>query len=148
MIVTYKALLALYAGAIGGFILSCFGGWTEAMTTLLIFMVIDVLTGLAGAIMQRSDKTDTGGLSSKTMTSGLIRKALILLVIIVAAQIDHLLHVDYVKNMSVIAFCINEVISIFENVGLAGIKLPGFLTKTIDLLNKKYNLEEQHNDPD
>ena len=50
--------------------------------------------------------------------------------------------------MSVIAFCINEVISIFENVGLAGIKLPGFLTKTIDLLNKKYNLEEQHNDPD
>lgn len=140
MVLSYKAIIAFYSGVIGGFILTIFGGWTEAMTCLLVFMVIDVITGLACAVMQKSKKTETGGLSSNSMTTGLIRKGVILLVIIVSAQIDTLLGVDYVKNLSVIAFCINEIISIFENVGIAGVKLPVFLTKTIDLLNKKYNL--------
>ena len=140
MVLSYKAIATFYSGIIGGFLLTIFGGWSEAMTCLLVFMIIDVITGLAGAVMQKSKKTETGGLSSKSMTTGLIRKGVILLVIIVSAQIDTLLGVDYVKNLSVIAFCINEIISIFENVGVAGVKLPVFLTKSIDLLNKKYDL--------
>lgn len=140
MVLSYKAIATFYSGVIGGFLLTIFGGWTEAMPCLLVLMIIDVITGLAGAVMQKSKKTETGGLSSKSMTTGLIRKGVILLVIIVSAQIDTLLGVDYVKNLSVIAFCINEIISIFENVGVAGIKLPVFLTKSIDLLNKKYDL--------
>ena len=140
MVLSYKAIITFYSGVIGGFFLTIFGGWTDAMNCLLVFMVIDVLTGLAGAVMQKSQKTETGGLSSKSMTTGLIRKGVILLVIIVSAQIDTLLGVDYVKNLSVIAFCVNEIISIFENVGIAGVKLPVILNNSIDLLNKKYNL--------
>lgn len=140
MVLSYKAIMVFYSGVIGGFLLTIFGGWTEAMNCLLVFMSIDVITGVAGAVLQKSKKTETGGLSSKSMTAGLIRKGVILLVIIVSAQIDVLLGVDYVKNLSVIAFCINEIISIFENVGIAGVKLPVFLNNSIDLLNKKYNI--------
>ena len=140
MVLSYKAIVTFYSGVIGGFLLTIFGGWSEAMNCLLVFMTIDVITGVAGAVLQKSKKTETGGLSSKSMTAGLIRKGVILLVIIVSAQIDVLLGVDYVKNLSVIAFCINEIISIFENVGIAGVKLPVFLNNSIDLLNKKYNI--------
>lgn len=33
-------------GVVGSFIASLFGGWTASLTTLLIFMGVDYLTGL------------------------------------------------------------------------------------------------------
>ena len=44
-------------GVIGSYISLLFGGWSDAMTTLLIFMVIDYISGLCVALAGRSDKT-------------------------------------------------------------------------------------------
>ena len=143
MFLTVKPVLFSIIGVTGGFVLSCYGGWTQAMTALVIFMVVDVLTGITVAIKNKSQKTETGGLSSKSMTIGLLRKGVIMLVVLVAAQIDILINGgNLIRNSAVIAFCVNEILSIFENVGLAGVKLPKILVKSIDMLNQKYNINE------
>ena len=40
-----KTAVLAAIGTIGGGIAALFGGWTSAMTTLIIFMVIDYATG-------------------------------------------------------------------------------------------------------
>lgn len=132
-----KALIIAAIGSIGGAILSAFGGWSDGMTALFVFMGCDIVTGLLVAIFLKSKKTSTGGLSSKTMTSGLCRKGGILILVLVAAQLDRLLGSQVVRDGVIIAFCANETISIIENVGLMGIKLPAIITQAIDILQKR-----------
>ena len=121
---------------ISGLIAGLFGGWDAAMLSLLIFMGIDY-TGLIVAASGKSLKSDNGGLSSKIGWRGLAKKCIILLLVLIAARLDIVLGTDYVRAGVCIGFMCNEVISILENAGLMGIRLPDVLTKAIDLLQKK-----------
>ena len=100
------------------------------MLSLPIFMGIDYITGLIVAASGKSLKSDNGGLSSKIGWRGLAKKCIILLLVLVAARLDIVLGTDYVRA----GVMCNEVISILENAGLMGIRLPDVLTKAIDLL--------------
>ena len=106
--------------------------------TLLVFMAIDYLMGLACAgIFQKSPKTESGGLQSKVGWKGLCRKVATLALVVVAVQVDAVLHTSYVRDGVCIAFMANELISMVENVGLMGVQFPEPLRKAIDLLQKK-----------
>ena len=53
-------------GAIGGFIAAMFGGWSDALITLIVFMSVDYITGLAVAgIFKKSKKSENGALESR-----------------------------------------------------------------------------------
>lgn len=54
---------------------------------------------------------------------------MILLMIIIAAQFDKLLGIDWVRESIIIAFIVNESISIIENAGLMGLPIPQGLKK-------------------
>lgn len=123
-------------GALGSIVTGLFGGWTQAMSTLCIFMLIDYITGIAVAITGRSTKTDSGKLSSKAGFIGLMKKGMIMVVMIVAYRLDLLLGTTNVKDMTCIAFVINEAVSIVENVSKF-IDVPEFLTSIIDNIKKK-----------
>ena len=59
--VIMKEKLCFILGALGAWIAGLFGGWNSAMTTLLLFMVADYLTGLiVAAVFQRSPKSVRG----------------------------------------------------------------------------------------
>lgn len=136
-LLTIKTGIITAAGVIGSFVAALLGGWTDAMTSLAILMLLDIVTGLLVAARAKSLKSECGGLSSKAMSAGLCRKGMIIIIILAAAQLDNLLGIDYVKTGAVITFCVNEILSIIENAGLMGIKLPGAVTKAIDLLQSK-----------
>lgn len=123
-------------GALGGFIAMLFGGWNTAISVLLLFMVIDYVTGLAVAIVGKSKKTEGGKISSETAWKGLVKKCVTLLMIIVAHWLDVVLGIDYCKNGACIAFIANETISIVENAGLLGVPL-GVFKKVLELFNKE-----------
>ena len=55
---------------------------------------------------------------------------MILLMIIIAAQFDKLLGIDWVRESIIIAFIVNESISIIENAGLMGLPIPQGLKKS------------------
>ena len=125
-------------GAAGAVISYLFGGWDTAMITLLIFMGIDYLCGLIVAgIFKKSPKTETGALESRAGWKGLCRKGMTLLIVLVAYRLDLTMGTSVVKDGVVIAFLVNEVISIIENAGLMGVPIPAVITNAIDMLNKK-----------
>lgn len=125
-------------GAIGGFIAALFGGWNEALVTLVIFMAVDYLTGLLVAgVFHNSKKTESGTLESRAGWKGLCRKGVTLLFVLIGYRLDLAIGVNYIRDALIIGFIANELISITENAGLMGIPLPDVITKAIDILTTK-----------
>ena len=133
-----KHFICAAGGVIGGIIATLFGGWTEGLLVLVILMAIDYFSGLVVAgVFHRSPKSANGGLESKAGLKGLMRKIFVLALVAVAHLIDRLIGTNYIRDAVVIAFCLNEVISILENAGLMGIPIPKVLQKAIDVLRDK-----------
>lgn len=127
-------------GVIGGFVASLFGGWDAALTTLLLFMVIDFISGLVVAgVFHNSTKSETGTLQSFAGWKGLCRKCMTLLFVLIAYRLDLAIGVNYIRDTVIIGFIANELISIIENAGLMGLPLPEVITQAIDILKKKDN---------
>lgn len=125
-------------GAAGGFVAAMFGGWSDALITLIVFMSIDYATGLIVAgVFKKSKKSENGALESRAGFKGLCRKGVALLIVLVAVRLDIVMHTSYIKDAVIIAFIANESISIIENAGLMGIPVPRVIAKAIDVLKEK-----------
>ena len=133
-----KTLICTVLGAIGGMIAHLFGGWTEDMITLIIFMAIDFIMGLIIAgVFHKSNKSQSGALNSHAGWVGLCKKGVVLLFVLVAHRLDLMLGSDYIRTTALIGFIANEVISIVENAGLMGVPLPEVIVKAIEVLKHK-----------
>lgn len=119
-------------GAIGAW---AFGGWDTALAALVICMAVDYISGsLVALVFHKSKKTVSGAYDSRYGLKGLCKKGLMLLFVVVAVQADRLLGADYVRDAVCIGFCANEILSIIENLGLAGIPLPKAVIKALEQL--------------
>ena len=109
-----------------------FGTWDIAIAILIIFMVLDYLTGV---IVAYQNKT----LNSEVGFKGLIKKCMILVILIVAVMLDRLLNTGtWVFRTLVCYFYIaNEGISLLENVSNLGVKIPEKLKDALEQLNKE-----------
>lgn len=124
-------------GVVGGFVAMAFGGWSDALITLIVFMALDYVTGLIVAgIFKKSKKSENGALESRAGFKGLCRKGVALMIVLVAVRLDIIMHTTYIKDAVIIAFVANESISIIENAGLMGIPIPSVIAKAIDVLRK------------
>lgn len=133
-----KEVLCTTCGLLGAAIAKLFGGWSDGMTTLIIFMAIDYFTGvLVAAVFKKSKKTESGALSSLACWQGLIKKGITLLIVLIACRLDLMIQTNYIRDACVIAFCVSEAISILENAGLMGVPIPTVITKAIDVLKKE-----------
>lgn len=138
-----KDLTCTALGVIGSAITTAFGGWSTGITTLIIFMAVDYITGLLCAgVFKVSKKTKNGGLESRVGWKGLCRKGVVLLVVLVAYRLDLLIGTSYIRDAVIIGFCANELISIIENCGLMGIPMPAPIVKAIDILKSKGSDDE------
>lgn len=134
-------------GVVGGFIASLFGGWDAALSTLIIFMGIDYVTGLIVAgVFNNSTKSANGALESRAGWKGLCRKGVTLLIVLIACRLDMVIGSSFMRDAVVIAFIANELISIVENAGLMGIPVPAVIKKAIDILKSKAESEETGNE--
>lgn len=139
-----SGLISMFIGLIGGMITTFLGGWSAGMTTLLIFMVIDYVSGIVvAAVFKNSKKTESGALESKAGWRGLCKKCMTLLFVIIAYRLDLLLNSDYIRDAVVIGFCVNELISIIENAGLMGIPLPKVIVRALDVLRERAEFEKE-----
>jgi toxin secretion/phage lysis holin len=133
-----KTGICTVLGCIGSTIATFFGGWTSGMTTLLVFMAIDYISGLVVAgVFHKSSKSASGALESRAGLKGLCRKCFMLLMVLVGARLDIAMNLSYICNAVIIAFIVNETISIVENAGLMGVPIPAVITRAIDVLKRK-----------
>ena len=130
-----KIFILSGVACVGAAIASLFGGWTGAMTTLVILMFIDYVTGIIVAgVFHASPKSSGGALSSAVGFKGICRKFVILLIVVVACRVDLLLETNIIRDATCIGFCANELVSITENAGLMGIPLPRKLVEAVEVL--------------
>ncbi|CAG5092368.1 Phage-related holin [Thermobacillus xylanilyticus] len=121
------------AGAVVGSILSfAYGGWSEALTALVVAIGVDYVTGVAAAVKRKQ------GLSSTIGFRGLTMKGIMLLVILLAHRIDVLLGGgSAVMSGAIYFYLVNELISIAENCGELGIPFPDKLKSLIAVLRDR-----------
>lgn len=115
-ILDYIKLAAVQIGAIiGAFI----GNITGMIWALLIFAIIDYITGVTAAILEHK-------LSSEIGFRGITRKVLLFLIVGVANVLDvYVIGSGGVCRSMVLVFYIaNEGLSIIENVARCGVPVP------------------------
>ena len=113
-----------------------YGGWTQAMTALVVFIIADVATGLLCGLAKKSPNTEGGGLSSKVMREGAAKKVEIFFILLMAAWLDIAMHVTIWKDAACIYYIAEEGLSILENAGALGLPIPDKLKNAIEALKK------------
>ena len=97
------------------------GGCDILFKMLLLFIGIDYITGVLGAIYK-------GKLSSNVSAKGIIKKIGYILLVVVAGALDVLISSDgYIRHGITLMFIANEGISILENWSAMGIKVPDII---------------------
>ncbi len=133
-----KGFICTAMGIFGAVLTWAFGGWDTALAALVICMAVDYISGSTVALVfHKSRKTGSGAYDSRCGLKGLCRKGLMLLFVVVAVQADRLLGADYVRDAVCIGFSVNEILSIVENLGLAGVPLPKAVTNALEQLRSK-----------
>lgn len=134
--------IKLLVSLIFSIIIKMLGGWDIWLMALITVMILDILTGLIKAILMRSNKSESGGLSSASMFRGGIKKVFILLMVALGTVLDIIISPDdvFIRIMVVSYYIANESLSILENVGACGVPLPKVLYKILDSL-KTNNME-------
>lgn len=102
--------ISVIGGVIGGVTAYCFGAWDTLLITVLLLTVLDYVTGLLKAIVQKK-------LSSEIGFTGIVKKIMMYIVIATAVILGRLTG-DLVPLREVVItfFICNEGLSLLENV--------------------------------
>ena len=118
--------------AVGGWLGYFLGGCDGLLYALIAFVVIDYITGVMCAIINRE-------LSSAVGFKGIFRKVLIFLLVGIANIIDvHVIGTGAVLRTAVIFFYIsNEGVSLLENAGHLGLPIPEKIKTVLEQLHDR-----------
>lgn len=134
---TKNSILAGVA-AVGAFVANALGGWDTMLKLLVALMVADYATGLLlAAVWKKSNKSDSGALTSDASFKGIVRKCVILLLVYIGVLLDSATGAQYVRSAIIIFFIGNEGLSLLENIGLMGVKYPAFLKNMLQALHDR-----------
>ena len=138
----FSTLTAIGAGVAS----TLLGGWDKSLEILLIFIIMDYITGVAAAFKTKTLKSSIG-------FEGLMKKGAIFLIVILAAQLDRITSnaAGVFRTSTAFFFIANDALSVLENVGEMGIKLPTFLTNALTKLrdeNEGVGDEKEGSDSD
>ena len=126
------AKLQIAIAGIGGWLGYALGGCDGLLTALVILMVIDYITGVMCAIVDRK-------LSSEVGFKGICKKVLVMMLVTVANVID--VHVvgtgSALRGATVCFYLSNEGLSILENAVHLGLPVPEGLREALAQLHKR-----------
>ena len=118
--------------ALGGALGAVMGGFDGFLYALIVFVVIDYLTGVFVAIAQKKVSSEVG-------FKGIAKKVVIFFLVTVAHMIDaYMIKNGSVVRTAVIFFYLsNEGISILENASALGLPVPQKLQDVLEQLKKE-----------
>ena len=146
-------------------VVAALGGFDSALELLISLILVDMLSGVVYAIMQKN-------LSSTELRNGIMRKVFIFLAIFIALKVDMCL-LDLsgktptfwgislsIRTLVVIWFCIEELISLLENLANIGVPFPKWVKdvlvqvsdcvdkstprEIIDWIKKTFNIKDKN----
>lgn len=131
----WKSSVSALLGATAGFL---FGELDGLMVALIAFICLDYVTGvIVGAVKHK--------LSSQTSFTGLVKKALILVIVAVAHIVDQQIlggENSVFRSAACCLYIANEGLSILENCGKLGVPYPKKLKQILEQLRDKDDEKE------
>lgn len=130
--------IQLVFAAIGGWLGYFLGGCDGLLFALLAFVVIDYITGIMCAVVDKK-------LSSAVGFKGIFKKVLIFALVGVGHILDtHVISTGSVLRTAVIFFYLsNEGISLLENAGHLGLPIPKKLKSILEQLHDRSEKEDE-----
>ena len=140
MIDLIRAKIQIAATALGGWLGYFMGGLDGLLIALLVFMVLDYITGMMCAVVDKK-------LSSAVGFRGIFKKVLILLLVGVANVVDLYIVGDgsALRGAVVCFYLANEGLSLLENTAHIGLPVPEPLKNALAQLHNR-DKKEQTND--
>lgn len=126
------AKVQMACAAVGGWLGYFVGGVDGLLTALIVFMVIDYITGLMCAVEDKE-------LSSAVGFKGICKKVLIILLVGVAHIVDlHVVGTGSALRSAVVCFYLsNEGVSLLENAAHLGLPIPEKLKAVLEQLHDR-----------
>jgi toxin secretion/phage lysis holin len=122
-------MLNLYLGILGATVSYFFGGWSALLDALLLFVIIDYVSGVIAA-------GKDGQLSSRVGLIGIAKKVFIFFLVAIAHKIDVTLggQTHFFRDSTIFFYLSNELLSIIENGGRIGLPIPEPITRAVKVL--------------
>ncbi|WP_186422582.1 phage holin family protein [Lacrimispora celerecrescens] len=124
--------------AMGGSLGAVLGGFDGFLYALIVFVVVDYMTGVMVGILNKE-------LSSQIGFRGIFKKVVIFSLVAVA----HIIDTNVIQNGSVLRTTViffylsNEGISILENAALIGLPIPKKMKDVLEQLKENENHEDK-----
>lgn len=125
-----KLLGQSFITAIGSGLMFLFGAWDIAFQVLVTLIIIDYVTGVMVALINRN-------LSSQLGIKGIFKKIAILTTVAVAVVIDRAMGTNVLRLATIFCLCGNEGISLLENLTKLGAPIPQKLVDALIQLRGK-----------
>ena len=124
--------------AIGGFLGYFLGGMDGFLYALIAFVVIDYITGLMVAAIQKKVSSEVG-------FKGICKKVLIFILVGVANIVDKQIigNGSAIRTAVIFFYLSNEGISILENTALIGLPVPQKLRDVLEQLKGSEDKEDK-----
>jgi toxin secretion/phage lysis holin len=121
-------------GAVSSYL---FGTPSMLFNTLVLFIVMDYLTGMAASAYE-------GKLNSKVGFKGILKKVMIFAIVAIANSLDQLLGGHFIKSATIFFYLSNELLSMIENAGRLNVPIPPFIQNAVSLLKQKSDINKKN----
>jgi toxin secretion/phage lysis holin len=128
------------ATLVGGILVGLLGGWDVALQVLVLFVILDYITGVIAAWYEKKLNSDVG-------LRGITKKVLIFVVIAVAVSLDKVIGQTILRSLAIFFYIANEGLSVLENLGRAGVAIPAPLKVALEQLKQKSEGEDKSANP-
>ena len=115
---------------VGGWLTAVLGGWDTALQVLVLFVVMDYITGMIAAWYEKR-------LDSRVGFRGICKKVLLFVPIAICYALDQVLGQEILRSLAIFFYIANEGLSVIENLGRAGVPVPAALGEALEQLRKK-----------
>ncbi|HIS18583.1 MAG TPA: phage holin family protein [Candidatus Coprovivens excrementavium] len=131
-----KIIITTIISFINTLFIFLFGNPDKAIKYLITVVILDYISGLCRAIIQKK-------LNSSIGLKGIFKKIGYFIIVTIALIIGNLLEVgSSIRNITIYSLIINECISILENCSQLGIKFPKILTSSLKIFNEDIESKE------
>ena len=131
--------IQIAAATIGGVLSALFGELDVFLKALLVFIVLDYLTGIVVAIVRKQ-------LSSEVGFKGIAKKVMILVLVMVGQIVDTVIGIETFRTMVILFYITNEGVSILENAVNLGLPVPAKLKAILQQISSDGDKSEDKHD--
>ena len=121
------------------FLSYCFGVVTPALELLLWCICLDIFVGVLASFVNPRLY-----FNSRKMFKGLVKKIVLLSIVAFSKHLDIMMNTDIICMTTCYFFIINEGMSVLENAGKCGLKLPKIIENSLEQLKGLTNNENKN----